>query len=163
MCKLPPALSAEWPGSFMCHCGNMGMEQTPNKILSMQKSLTINMYSSCLSEVSLMLHLNWFQYIYLYVDLQWPYLDLAQSRVVKSWIFLCFSPSEDWWPRLCPMDWVSSSPTLWIFWNIDHLWGLHDLPTNLSALSLFCTMDAKIKVLSTKNQDISVNQWICCW
>ena len=30
-CNLPPALVAEWPGSFMCHCGNMGVEQTPNK------------------------------------------------------------------------------------------------------------------------------------
>ena len=30
-CNLPPALLAEWPGSFTCHCGSMGMEQTPNK------------------------------------------------------------------------------------------------------------------------------------
>ena len=31
MCNPPPALLAEWPGSFTCHCGNTGMEQTPNK------------------------------------------------------------------------------------------------------------------------------------
>ena len=30
-CNLPLALLAEWPGSLMCHCGNMGMEWTPNK------------------------------------------------------------------------------------------------------------------------------------
>ena len=30
-CNLPPALSAEWPGSFTCHCGNTGVERTPNK------------------------------------------------------------------------------------------------------------------------------------
>ena len=30
-CNLPPALLAEWPGSFTCHCGNTGVEQTPNK------------------------------------------------------------------------------------------------------------------------------------
>ena len=30
-CNLPPALLAEWPGSFTCHCGNTGMEQTLNK------------------------------------------------------------------------------------------------------------------------------------
>ena len=30
-CNLPPALLAEWPGSFMCHCGNMGVERTPSK------------------------------------------------------------------------------------------------------------------------------------
>ena len=30
-CKLPSALLAEWPGSFTCHCGNAGMERTPNK------------------------------------------------------------------------------------------------------------------------------------
>ena len=30
-CNLPPALLAEWLGSFTCHCGNMGVEQTPYK------------------------------------------------------------------------------------------------------------------------------------
>ena len=30
-CILPPALWAEWPGSFTCHCGNTGVERTPNK------------------------------------------------------------------------------------------------------------------------------------
>ena len=25
-CNLPPALLAEWPGSFTCYCGNMGVE-----------------------------------------------------------------------------------------------------------------------------------------
>ena len=29
--NLPPALLAEWPGSLTCHCGNMGVEWTPNK------------------------------------------------------------------------------------------------------------------------------------
>ena len=31
MCNLPHALLAEWPGSFMCHCGNTGVEQKMNK------------------------------------------------------------------------------------------------------------------------------------
>ena len=30
-CNLPPALLAKWPGSFTCHCGNTGVEQTPNE------------------------------------------------------------------------------------------------------------------------------------
>ena len=30
-CNLPPALLAEWPGSFTYHCSNTGVEQTPNK------------------------------------------------------------------------------------------------------------------------------------
>ena len=30
-CNLPPALLAEWPGCFTCHCGNTGVEQTPTK------------------------------------------------------------------------------------------------------------------------------------
>ena len=30
-CNMPHALLAEWPGSFMCHCGNTGAEQRPNK------------------------------------------------------------------------------------------------------------------------------------
>ena len=29
-CNLPPALLAKWPGSFTCHCGNTGVEQTLN-------------------------------------------------------------------------------------------------------------------------------------
>ena len=32
-CNLPPALFAEWPGSFTCHWGSTGVEQTPNKSL----------------------------------------------------------------------------------------------------------------------------------
>ena len=30
-CNLPPALLAEWLGSFKCHCGNMGVERMLNK------------------------------------------------------------------------------------------------------------------------------------
>ena len=30
-CNLPSALSAKWPRSFMCHCGDTGVERTPNK------------------------------------------------------------------------------------------------------------------------------------
>ena len=30
-CNLPPALLVERLGSFTCHCGNMGVEWTPNK------------------------------------------------------------------------------------------------------------------------------------
>ena len=30
-CNLPPAFLAEWPGSSTCHCGNTGVERTPNK------------------------------------------------------------------------------------------------------------------------------------
>ena len=30
-CNQPPALLAEWPGSFRCHCGNTWVERTPNK------------------------------------------------------------------------------------------------------------------------------------
>ena len=29
--NFPPALLAEWPGSFTFHCGNTGVERTPNK------------------------------------------------------------------------------------------------------------------------------------
>ena len=29
-CNLLPALLAEWPRSFSCHCGNTGVERTPN-------------------------------------------------------------------------------------------------------------------------------------
>ena len=30
-CNLPPALVAEWPGSFMCHCSNMGLKGYQSK------------------------------------------------------------------------------------------------------------------------------------
>ena len=30
-CNLPPALLAEWPGYFTCHCSNTWVERTPNK------------------------------------------------------------------------------------------------------------------------------------
>ena len=29
-CNLPPAHLLDWLGSFACHCGNTGVEQTPN-------------------------------------------------------------------------------------------------------------------------------------
>ena len=35
-CNLPPALLAEWPGSFTCYCGNTGVERIP-KLESAQK------------------------------------------------------------------------------------------------------------------------------
>ena len=38
-CNLPPALLAEWPGSFTCHCGNVGVKWTPNK--SQHRKLTL--------------------------------------------------------------------------------------------------------------------------
>ena len=38
-CNLPPALLAEWPRSFPSHCGNTGVERTPNK--SRQRKLTL--------------------------------------------------------------------------------------------------------------------------
>ena len=38
-CNLSPALLKEWPGSFTCHCGNTGVERTPNK--SQRTKLTL--------------------------------------------------------------------------------------------------------------------------
>ena len=38
-CNLPPALFADWPGSFMCYCGNTGVEQTLNKSLHTKLTL----------------------------------------------------------------------------------------------------------------------------
>ena len=38
-CNLPPALLTEWPGSLTCHCGNTGVERTPNK--SQHRKLTL--------------------------------------------------------------------------------------------------------------------------
>ena len=34
-CNLPPALLAEWLGSFMCHCGKKGVEWHQNKVQHM--------------------------------------------------------------------------------------------------------------------------------
>ena len=30
-CNLPPALLAEWPGSFTCHCSDTGVERVPDR------------------------------------------------------------------------------------------------------------------------------------
>ena len=30
-CNLSPALLVEWPGSFMCYCGNTGVERIPKQ------------------------------------------------------------------------------------------------------------------------------------
>ena len=38
-CNLPHVLLAELSGSFTCHCGNTGVEQTPNE--SQHKKLTL--------------------------------------------------------------------------------------------------------------------------
>ena len=42
-CNLPPALLAEWPGSFICRCGNTGVEWAPNNsqptILTLEKKI----------------------------------------------------------------------------------------------------------------------------
>ena len=46
-CDLPPALLAEWLGSFMCHCSNTGVEQTLNK--SWHTKLTLGKKFSCCS------------------------------------------------------------------------------------------------------------------
>ena len=37
--NLPHAPLAEWPGPFACHCGNTGVERTPNK--SQHRNLTL--------------------------------------------------------------------------------------------------------------------------
>ena len=44
ICNLPPALFAECPGSFARHCGNTGVERTPNEsqhILPYGETITI--------------------------------------------------------------------------------------------------------------------------
>ena len=33
-CNMPPALLAEWPGSFTCYCGDTGVEQAPKLTVS---------------------------------------------------------------------------------------------------------------------------------
>ena len=38
-CNLPPALLVKWPGSYMCHCVNTGVERTPN--MSQRTKLTL--------------------------------------------------------------------------------------------------------------------------
>ena len=38
-CNLPPALLAEWPGSFTCYCSNMGWNRYRNK--SQHRKLTL--------------------------------------------------------------------------------------------------------------------------
>ena len=45
--NLPPALLAEWPGCFKCHCSNTGVERTPNKSkhtkLTLEKKIHVSL------------------------------------------------------------------------------------------------------------------------
>ena len=41
-CNLSPALLAEWPGSFTCHCGYTEVTRTPNKSLRTKLTLEKN-------------------------------------------------------------------------------------------------------------------------
>ena len=53
--NLPPALLTERLGSFMCHCANMGVEQTPNKSqhweLSLEKKISWHSYQDSNSQI----------------------------------------------------------------------------------------------------------------
>ena len=46
-CDLPLALLAEWLGSFACHCGNTGVERTPNESqhtkLTLEKKILLSL------------------------------------------------------------------------------------------------------------------------
>ena len=52
-CKLPPALLAEWLGSFTCHCGNTRVEQTPTKSPHTKLTLDKNILPPLLPEFEL--------------------------------------------------------------------------------------------------------------
>ena len=54
-CNLPPALLAEWLGSFTCHCGNAGVERTLNELVSVGFAV---MWSQNRSDTSLD-QVNW--------------------------------------------------------------------------------------------------------
>ena len=42
--NMPPALLAEIPESFVCHCGNTAVEQTPNKSHQRELDLERNIF-----------------------------------------------------------------------------------------------------------------------
>ena len=48
-CNLPPALLAEWPGSFTCYCGNTGREATTNNAWIWCSCMCIHMRTSVYS------------------------------------------------------------------------------------------------------------------
>ena len=58
-CNLPPALLAEWPGSFTCHCGNTGMEQTLNKSQHLRLTLKKKILSPLLPGLELSTFRSW--------------------------------------------------------------------------------------------------------
>ena len=42
-CNLPPALLAEWPGSFTCYCSNTGVERIPKWVMCCCVEFVLNM------------------------------------------------------------------------------------------------------------------------
>ena len=52
-CNLPSALLAEWSGSFTCHCGNTGVERTPNESQHIKLALEKNILPPLLQGLEL--------------------------------------------------------------------------------------------------------------
>ena len=86
-CNLPLALLPEWPGSFTYHCGNRGVEQTPNK--SHHAKLT-------LKKKILLLLLPGFEFATF-----WSWVWHSYQQAVPA-LPLCISIKMSPWPRTNP-------------------------------------------------------------
>ena len=63
-CNLPSALFAEWPGPFMCHCSNAGLEQMLNKSQHTKLTLEKKIIPPLLPGVELATFRSWVWHSY---------------------------------------------------------------------------------------------------
>ena len=83
-CNLPPAHLAERPGSFTCHCGNNGVERTPNKSQHTQLTMKKKILPPLLPGFELATFRS-------RVRRSYQQVIPAPSKQLVSW---CFEPSQ---------------------------------------------------------------------
>ena len=117
--NLPPALLAERPGSFTCHCGNTGVERTPNKShhtkLTLEKKILPLLLpgfelTTCRSRVRRSTNTLYYYYYYYYsTHLPYSGVELMTQKAAASKrrldITLIRDPVHGLWsvPNLLPM------------------------------------------------------------
>ena len=106
-CNLPPPLLVEWSGSFTCHCGNMGVEQTPN--MSQHTKITLKKKNSPTAPARIWTHnLSITSPALLPTSYPGSIFTVALKRchtVLPKWV-----PNENWTDTKTPAQPLQPSP-----------------------------------------------------
>ena len=93
-----PALLTEWPGSFTCHCGNTGLERTPNKIQHTKLTLEKKILPPLLPDFELATFRSRGRRSYQHAiptPLYKTHLDLKLDKYTKLFYVLCHENAPD--------------------------------------------------------------------